>query len=420
MHDKKKLQSRYNVIYPLVDRLLKKMLLSIKTVLDLPSPPSYKARIKDFNTYYKKILHHKTFLAGNGNLPLLDDLIGIRVICVFLEDLNIIAKEMEKRFEVLEIEDKGANKKVSEFLYESIHLTVRIPKSIIDEVLAEAQEDMSSFGELNNLTCEIQLRTILQDAWAEVEHELVYKSEFSPFDLPMRRKLASINASLNLADIVFQELRDYQNKLNAEVAMRRQNFYHQADEATALDGLSSIQGDRSKTIAAPMPPSPFLRGTIDELLLDGIHVHNLGDYDRAISIYSRIINFDPPPPAIALSVIYKHRGMAHFSRHDYDEALGDFTISLQHNPENFQAQYYSGIVHSLRGDDEKALECFSKSLAISPYQAHVHYRKALAEYNLGQYQAALITLEECIKLGFEDDEVKRLNAKLIEKFDMKV
>jgi tetratricopeptide (TPR) repeat protein len=318
---------------------------------------------------------------------------------------------------VLEIEDKGAKKKVDEFLYESIHLTVRIPQSMIEEVLAEAHEDIGSFEELKNLTCEIQLRTILQDAWAEVEHELVYKSEFSPFDLPMRRKLASINASLNLADIVFQELRDYQNKFNAEVAMRRQNFYHQADEATTLDGISPSQRE---TVAVTVPPPNFLRGTIDELLLDAIPVHNMGDYEGAISIYSRIINFDPPPPPVALSIIYKHRGMAHFSRHDYEEALGDFTLSLQQNPENFQAQYYSGIVHSLRGDDEKALACFSKSLAISPYQAHVHYRKALAEYNLGQYQAALVTLDECVKLGFEDDEVKRLNAKLVEKFDMKV
>ena len=31
----------------------------------------------------------------------------------------------------------------------------------------------------NELVCEIQVRTILQDAWAEVEHELIYKTEFN-------------------------------------------------------------------------------------------------------------------------------------------------------------------------------------------------------------------------------------------------
>jgi putative GTP pyrophosphokinase len=54
--------------------------------------------------------------------------------------------------------------------------------------------------------CEVQVRTILQDAWAEVEHELVYKAEFTPFDEPMKRKLAALNANLTLSDMLFQEI----------------------------------------------------------------------------------------------------------------------------------------------------------------------------------------------------------------------
>ncbi len=61
--------------------------------------------------------------------------------------------------------------------------------------------------------CEIQLRTILQDAWAEVEHELVYKSDISLPNQSIRRKLASLNATLTLSDLIFQEIRDYQKEI---------------------------------------------------------------------------------------------------------------------------------------------------------------------------------------------------------------
>jgi putative GTP pyrophosphokinase len=38
----------------------------------------------------------------------------------------------------------------------------------------------------------VQLRTILQDAWAEVEHELIYKSDIKLPNASIRRKLAAL------------------------------------------------------------------------------------------------------------------------------------------------------------------------------------------------------------------------------------
>ena len=74
------------------------------------------------------------------------------------------------------------------------------------------------------MVCEIQLCTILQDAWSEVEHELVYKTNFNPFDEPLKRKLAALNATLNLSDTLFQEIRDYQRLLQSELNKRRESF----------------------------------------------------------------------------------------------------------------------------------------------------------------------------------------------------
>ena len=106
------------------------------------------------------------------------DIIGIRVVCPFLGDLERAVKELASAFSVTEIERKGAERSFREFGYESIHLLVELPME-----LGAARPG------LDVKVCEIQLRTILQEAWAEVEHELVYKNEFTPFDEPMKRKV---------------------------------------------------------------------------------------------------------------------------------------------------------------------------------------------------------------------------------------
>jgi len=88
--------------------------------------------------------------------------------------------------------------------------------------------------------CEIQVRTILQDAWAEVEHELIYKSKFLPFDQPLKRKMAALNANLTLSDIIFQEIREYQRQLNQELEKRRRQFL----DSLKGNGSNGTEGEK--------------------------------------------------------------------------------------------------------------------------------------------------------------------------------
>ena len=257
----------------------------------------------------------------------------------------------------------------------------------------------------------------MQDAWAEVEHELVYKSEFSPFDLPLRRKLASMNASLSLADIIFQEIRDYQDKLNRELDFRRNSFYEKADELSQ-DLVSEKKKDFIKPVTDIAPCSPYVQGTIDDMILEAIHAHNSGDLDRAIQIYTLIIQSKPEPNAIVLSVIYKHRGMASFAKNQFKDALKDFEKSCSYDSKNFRSFYYVGIVYSVLNENEKALKAYDKSLKINDYQAHVYYRKALSHYNLSEYSESLSALDRANQLGLDDNDCKALHEKLMKKLDM--
>lgn len=415
--NKNEIRLRYASYGPMFMEVLEKIELKLRHTLKLSSNPTYKNRIKSFNSYYKKILRQKAAEAGSSNsLVTLTDMIGIRVVCPFVEDLSIVERQIKEKFDVREVERKGAEQSFREFGYESVHILISIPEDCYptENISMKLPEGM---------VCEIQVRTILQDAWAEVEHELIYKSEFNPFDKPLRRKLASINASLTLADIIFQEIRDYQKKLQTELGTRRNTFYEKADDYS--DELLKIPSGSSHTLPHSEflnenegVASPYTKGSIDDLVLTALHEHNVGNFDKAIEIYTQILNSDPEPPAVVLSVIFKHRGMAYFAQNLYDQAIEDFKKSVSLDPKNFRSIYYEGIVNSVQGKDREAIECFNRSLSIDSFQSHVYYRRSLAEYNLGEYAAAMSDINNAINLGLEDDDVKELKSKLVKKFDM--
>lgn len=402
---KDELKDSYEFYRPVLTAILFSIEQKLKKNLYLPSKPTFKTRVKDFNSYYRKLLRLRPPALWEERLPALTDLLGIRVICAFLEDLASVEKQIVDSFDIKEIERKGADRTFREFGYESIHILVDIPD--------EFRSDKVDIPK--NLVCEIQIRTILQDAWAEVEHELVYKSEFSPFDLPLRRKLASMNASLSLADIVFQEIRDYQNKLNRELDFRRGAFYEQADNLSRDEiETADVQSKPAIFEAA----SPYVHGTIDDMILEAIHAHNTGDLQKAVHIYTQIINAEPVPNDIVLSVIYKHRGMAYFAQNNFESALNDFIKSTEYDKNNFRSFYYVGIVLSVLNNHREALQYFDKSLKINEYQSHVYYRKALANYHLGDYATAMSELTQAAHLGLNDEDCKKLHETLVSKLGM--
>jgi putative GTP pyrophosphokinase len=386
---------RHSVVRDLASRLEEVLRL-------LPSRPTIKARVKGFSSFFKKYIR---LLKKNGSSqrpPVITDIIGVRIVCPFLEDLARVEELLRKNFEVLEIERKGVDHSFREFGYESIHLLIRIPG-----------ESIQKRGFPGCDVAEIQIRTILQDAWAEVEHELVYKAEFNPFDDPMKRKLAAVNASLSLADIIFQEIRTYQRQFNGELGKRRDSFFRKIEEST--DGLL-FAGEKAENAALPPPPAASANNSIDDLLLNALYAHNKNQFSEAIAFYSRILELNPDD-AIR-SLIYKHRGMAFFARSHYEEAIGDFSKSLDMDPKSYKAAYYRGIVYSVTERYIPAVESFDNSLAINPYQPYCLYRRGQAYYHLEDYPKALADCEAALALEPENGPLKRFRQMLLDKLKM--
>jgi putative GTP pyrophosphokinase len=352
----------------------------------LPSRPSIKVRVKDFASYFKKYIR---VLKSRSASAAITDIIGIRIICPFLEDLAAVEDALKGNFEVTEVERKGGDHTFREFGYESVHLLIKIPGDI-----------SSISGPTGCEIAEVQIRTILQDAWAEVEHELVYKAEFTPFDQPMKRKLAAVNASLSLADIIFQEIRTYQRQLNSELGKRRDSFFKKIEEST--DAL--IFEDAPALEDGETPPPQFSSNeSIDELLLNALYAHNKNQFDEAIAFYTRILDLEPK--ADIASLIYKHRGMAFFARSHYHEAVGDFAKALELDGTSYKAPYYQGIVCAVLLQYSQAVDAFNRSLEINPYQPYCLYRRGQVFYHLEDYPQALADCEAALALeSFEAAE----------------
>lgn len=405
---KAKIRETYESYNDYFTKIMENIISILHQKISLQSQPTYKNRVKSFSSYYKKVLRLKPEDAAEADgIVCLTDMIGIRMICAFLEDINIALEQIKTIFEVKEVEVKGAEKKFSEFGYESIHVLIKIP----DDCKPPLEGPYANLKPLpESAVCEIQIRTILQDAWAEVEHELIYKSEFNPFDIPLRRKLASLNASLTLADITFQEIRDYQTKLQREIEDRRKSFYSMADNL--LD-----EHTENKTSENISRVTPFVQGTIDDLLLQAIHEHNLGHLEEAVETYTKILNAVNDDKNI-IAVIRKHRGMAYFSMNKFEDALNDFEVSLQYDPKAYRTYYYKGIVYSIQKKYDLAVQNYNRSLEINPYQAHTHFRRAMAYFEMQEYEKSMNDLNSAINLGMKPEDCKVLQEKLVKKFGM--
>lgn len=383
--------------------------------------PTIKGRIKSFDSLYKKRIRflRQARLSSKAPLPI-TDIVGLRVVCPFLGDLGTAERVIQAAFTVTEVERKGAERSFREFGYESIHILVRPPADFLAE-----------HPDLDIGVCEIQLRTILQEAWAEVEHELVYKAEFTPFDEPLKRKLAALNANLTLSDIIFQEIRDYQHRLTEELSQRRDDFYSRIEEFIDQPfsrelgeggGGEKRQGDEKRRRSAgengkvdavesayadhaKLAPG----ASLDDMLLEALYVHNRGDYDAAIKIYSAILATKPAKEAA--SVLHKHRGMAYFSKGRYPEAIADFDRALELDPRCAQAAYFRGVVRTVLEDYGGALSDFDLSLSINPFQHFALYRRAQVYWHLGDYAKSLADCESALRLEpgqREAEELKRL------------
>lgn len=140
-------------------------------------------------------------------LEQIDDMAGVRVITYVIQTIAQVCKCIEEEFHVVERVDHGATLLQQEkFGYQSIHYIVQLKPQRVE---------LPEYRKFKALKVEVQVRTILQHAWAEIEHDIGYKS---PVVIPaeIRRRFAALGGMLEIADREFDGIQSQDLAVRAE------------------------------------------------------------------------------------------------------------------------------------------------------------------------------------------------------------
>ncbi len=356
--------------------------------------PTIKYRVKRFDAYFDKLRRTRLGAGGNGKRSL-GDFFALRIICPFLEDIETVEQLLQTKFDVIENERKSTQHSFREFGYDSVHLAIKPRQKLFKASLPGVRN-----------VCEVQLRTILQDAWAEVEHELVYKSDINLPKESIRRKLASLNATLTLSDLIFQEIRDYQNELRQHGRKRRETIL---DSSLGLD-LINISAPQQN---GPKPIASTLKSKLEKTMLRALEAHSSNELDTAIELYGVMLGMKLDNKIRAL--VYNHRGMAWFSLKDYRRALGDFNQAIRCNPENDRNYTNRGLCHRIMKRYEKALADYENALEVAPGSSEAFLGRAQTYFDMRQFELAKSDCEKLLEIEPDYSPAKELCKAINEK-----
>ncbi len=186
----------YDDIYPLYDRLLTNIHCVVEGQLNSAGIPylNLEKRVKTLDSSFEKVARKHY----DDPFKQIEDFCGLRIICYYPSDVDKIVSLLRQEFEVASEEDTQTRLKANEFGYRSTHLVLSIPKDWLKA---------PQYRGLDGLKAEVQMRTILMHAWAEIQHKLAYKSADQVPDA-FQRKLFRLSAKFEEADEQLEHIRD--------------------------------------------------------------------------------------------------------------------------------------------------------------------------------------------------------------------
>lgn len=224
----------------------------------------------------------------------LTDLAGVRAIVYLRDSVDKVCLAIKQRFDVLEEIDVGERVySEGKFGYQSKHLIVK---------LAQDRINLDENKSISGLVCEVQVRTLLQHAWAAIDHQIQYKSS-SEIPLEIRKRFSALAGALELAD---RELQSIDN------------------DAQIIRGsvVDALEGDLTKQ---SLEVDKNAKGKSEvQRIINARSLLMQGSYREAIELYNDKLKYEPQS-----YTLYIGRAKARFLSGDTKNAFADLDSADQ-------------------------------------------------------------------------------------------
>jgi ppGpp synthetase/RelA/SpoT-type nucleotidyltranferase len=257
-------------VYEKLTQALQTILTGIVEQENIDCAMPVQSRTKDILSYLEKVERKKY-----GN-PLRDmtDISGSRIVLFTEKDVRFMADAIEDRFKI--DTKRSINKREqlgrNQFGYSGMNYVASF--NMEDPILVE-------HSEFENKFFEIQLLTICQLLWAEMQRRIEYKIE-DFVSLSLSRRLSMLGALFELADIEFQYLRDkgVEELLMKPITIRSLRIY--LNRSSSIGRMLS-EGVREGVLTYALPEEDL--DSFDELyeICLSSHLKTLSDLDTILT-----------------------------------------------------------------------------------------------------------------------------------------
>ncbi len=258
------LRSSYDAFRTHLASLLPQLLFA-----DNIQPHKIESRLKSRQSLEKKIGRTEK---SYSKLADITDICGIRLITYFAADVDAIATILEREFEIDRANsiDKRQYTDPDRFGYASLHYVIS---------LSTDRAKLTECASWRGYKAEVQVRTIIQHAWAEIEHDLGFKSS-TAVPREIRRRFSRLSALLETADDEFagikNDLTGYTAKVSAELKTPQPNV--------AIDGPSIHELIKSDSLVVECEIQIAKRSNRPLLEADPHKCSLLADYLHTVGI----------------------------------------------------------------------------------------------------------------------------------------
>ena len=152
-----------------------------------------KTRVKQPDSIASKLRRKGYPVTVQSVFENLSDVVGVRVICAFIDDIYKVADMLTAQDDIELIKRKDYIKNPKMNGYRSLHLIIEVPVFFSDHK--------------EQIRVEVQIRTIAMDFWASLEHQLKYKKDIDDAESIMYELRACADV-INRTDYHMQSLRD--------------------------------------------------------------------------------------------------------------------------------------------------------------------------------------------------------------------